>query len=175
LHETRTRPLSPLRGLLPPLAGALPKGAMKMARQVGLVGEPGRQCDLGQGPPVTLRGDHLPGVPQPALEQVLMGRVAHRRPKYLHKMVGAQTGDPGPPPSSSRVQRTVGQRNELPAPGAGRLPRRWNGGKRRSVLVIDWDVFSWGKLGLREGTLSSCIAPIQYVCISYKIAPIPMG
>jgi len=94
-HETRTPFLSPLRGFLPPLAGALPKGAMKMARQVRLVGEPGRQCDLGQGKPVPLRGDHLPGVPQPALEQVLMGRAAYRRPKHLHKMVGAQTGDPG--------------------------------------------------------------------------------
>ena len=59
-----------------------------MARQVSPVGESGRQCDLGQGPPVTLRGDHLPGVPQPAQEQVLMGRAAHRQPKYLHKWSG---------------------------------------------------------------------------------------
>ena len=66
-----------------------------MARQVRLVGEPGSPCDLGQGPPVALRGYQLPGVAQPAPDQVLMGRAAHRRTKHLRKMVGAQAGDPG--------------------------------------------------------------------------------
>ena len=66
-----------------------------MTRQVRLVEEPSRQGNLGQGAPVALRSNQLPGVPQPALDQILMGRAAHRQPKHLHKMVGAQTGDPG--------------------------------------------------------------------------------
>ena len=45
-QETRTPFLSPLRGLLPPLAGALPKGAMKMARQVRLVENLSEALDL---------------------------------------------------------------------------------------------------------------------------------
>jgi len=48
----------------------------------------------------------------------------------------------------------------LPAPGAGRLPRRWNGGKRRSVMMIDWDVFSWGSSGFEEGRCVS--VSLQY-------------
>jgi hypothetical protein len=58
----------PLRVLLPPMAGRLPEDALKMPGQVRLVGEPGRQSDLGQGPPVALRGDQPPGVAQPALD-----------------------------------------------------------------------------------------------------------
>jgi len=48
------------------MAGALAEGALKMSRQVRLVEEPGRQCDLGQGSPLAIRGDQLPGVAQPA-------------------------------------------------------------------------------------------------------------
>ena len=58
---------SPLRGLLPPMAGRLPEGALKMPGEVRLVGEPGRQRDLGQGQPVALRGNQPPGVAQPTL------------------------------------------------------------------------------------------------------------
>ena len=48
------------------MTGRLPEDSLKMPGQVCLVGEPGRQRDLGQRPPVALRGDLSPGVAQPA-------------------------------------------------------------------------------------------------------------
>jgi hypothetical protein len=48
------------------MTGRLPEDSLKMPGQVCLVGEPGRQRDLGQRPPVALRGDQSPGVAQPA-------------------------------------------------------------------------------------------------------------
>jgi hypothetical protein len=92
---------------LPPLAGALPEGALKMARQVRLVEEAGCQRDLGQGPAVALRGDQLPGVAQPALDQVLVGRAAHRRTKHFHKMVGAKAGARGVPRDRRRSEASL--------------------------------------------------------------------
>ena len=50
------------------MAGRLPEDALKMPSQVRLVGETGRQRDLGQGPSVALRDDQPPGLTQPALD-----------------------------------------------------------------------------------------------------------
>ena len=132
-----------------------------MARQVRLVEEPGCQRNLSQGPPVALRGDQLPGVTQPALDQVLMGCATHRQPKHLHKMVGAQTGEPGRLLHRHAFSEALVKETNCPlqARVASRALEWW------PEAFGDGDelgFFFMGKLGLRKGEALVRSVSLQY-------------